>query len=324
MSEKEKSHLIKLSANSDYQKAIKTLYEKTYDILFSPQIIYLIEKHSKKGRGYEIFNEIIKPNNFALLSERKTIEFIVLKKNEKLQLTDRGNLKFTPIIINQKQYNKLINKLNQENIKIASYHEAYDPNNKNVLTGWIIKHYVTDGYSGNIAMLVGYDINRKIVGFLMVEHEETPGLGTKANDNDFINAFKGKDPNRMPKNKKDFKPLIGIDSISGATITSLAVSKGIQQAYNKLNVYSEEDITALKTKAEEQKKRAEEEKTRAEEQRIRAEEQRIRAEEQRIRAEEQRIRAEEQRIKALKQRKRAQEQRKRAEIRLRKLRKSLD
>ncbi|USQ51652.1 FMN-binding protein [Serratia marcescens] len=38
-----------------------------------------------------------------------------------------------------------------------------------------------DGYSGAIKLLVGADFNGTVLGTRVIEHHETPGLGTKSN-----------------------------------------------------------------------------------------------------------------------------------------------
>jgi electron transport complex protein RnfG len=56
---------------------------------------------------------------------------------------------------------------------------------------------------------------------------ETPGLGTKAFSPQFLGQFVGKSV------KDPIKPKEDIDAITGATITSRAVCKGVKSALKK-------------------------------------------------------------------------------------------
>jgi len=87
------------------------------------------------------------------------------------------------------------------------------------------------GYGGTIKIAVGIDTTGKITGMKIVEHSETPGLGSKAGEEPFNSQFTGiapQEPLKVVKNGKT-KPE-EIDAISGATITSKAVTGAVQAA----------------------------------------------------------------------------------------------
>jgi electron transport complex protein RnfG len=87
------------------------------------------------------------------------------------------------------------------------------------------------GYGGTIKIAVGIDTAGKITGMKIVEHAETPGLGSKAGEEPFSSQFTGitpQEPLKVVKNAKT-KPE-EIDAISGATITSRAVVEAVQAA----------------------------------------------------------------------------------------------
>ena len=228
----------------------KRARKKVYpDVKFSQQVVYILEKKSGKGKGYQIFNEIAKPANFDELKERDSIEFVVLKKDTKTGkadepfIKDRLGLKRNPtyISLNAKESTKLFDQFKINRVKLLKYNEAYteetvDGKKINKLKGWVIKYYATGGYAGDIGMLIGYNTDKKITGYKMMDHNETPGLGVKADEKEFVQAFIKKSPADMPITKQDFKPKLGIDSISGATITSLSISIGVKDAFEKLGV----------------------------------------------------------------------------------------
>lgn len=88
------------------------------------------------------------------------------------------------------------------------------------------------GYGGDIVMIVGYDVNLKLVGIKIIEISETAGLGSKASLPEFSQSLRGKEPKLSVVKKNGGKN--EIDAISGATITTNAVAKAINQSYEEL------------------------------------------------------------------------------------------
>ncbi len=94
------------------------------------------------------------------------------------------------------------------------------------------------GYGKEIQMLVGINSDNKITGLKILSHSETPGLGAKVVSPEFQQKFSNllKDnPNPKFLVKKDGGD---VDAISGATITSRAFCKGINEALNKYKLAS--------------------------------------------------------------------------------------
>lgn len=96
-----------------------------------------------------------------------------------------------------------------------------------VLSGIAFTVVATDGYSGNISMMVGVDPAGTVSGLEILSHAETPGLGDKITRSDFKSQFKGKTLDgvdwRVKKDGGDF------DQITGATISPRAVVKAVHQ-----------------------------------------------------------------------------------------------
>ena len=94
----------------------------------------------------------------------------------------------------------------------------------------------TMGFGGNLKVLVGFNPEGKILGYILLEHSETPGLGAKA-DQWFQKGHKGDIIGKDPK-----EPLIvskdggQVDAITASTITSRAFLKAVNQAYNAYKV----------------------------------------------------------------------------------------
>jgi electron transport complex protein RnfG len=76
--------------------------------------------------------------------------------------------------------------------------------------------------------MVGLDSSGAILNIQVLQHAETPGLGSKMTLPAFVKQFLGKNPQDKPlKVKKDGGD---VDAISGATITSRAYSEAVQLA----------------------------------------------------------------------------------------------
>ena len=84
------------------------------------------------------------------------------------------------------------------------------------------------GYGGAISMVVGVDMEEKITGVDITNQSETPGLGANCAKDEFKNQFVGKTSEiTVAKNNAKENQ---IDAITSATITSKAVTKGVNIA----------------------------------------------------------------------------------------------
>ena len=96
----------------------------------------------------------------------------------------------------------------------------------------------TGGFGGDLKVLVGFDPAGKILGYTLLEHAETPGLGAKA-DKWFQKGQKGdiigKDPavNKLGVTKGGAGE---VDAITASTITSRAFLLAINNAYKAYKV----------------------------------------------------------------------------------------
>lgn len=90
-----------------------------------------------------------------------------------------------------------------------------------------------DGYSGDIALLVGIDTQGEVTGVRVLAHRETPGLGDKIEHtrSDWITAFRGRSLGDPPPAQWGVRPEGGaFDAFTGATITPRAVVHGVRDA----------------------------------------------------------------------------------------------
>ncbi|NMM61339.1 RnfABCDGE type electron transport complex subunit G [Clostridium sp. P21] len=87
----------------------------------------------------------------------------------------------------------------------------------------------TKGYGGAIKMLVAVTEDDKVIDYNIQSANETPGLGDNAAKEPFRKEFKGKKSEDLevvkdPSNTKN------IQAMTGATISSRAVTKGVKEA----------------------------------------------------------------------------------------------
>lgn len=111
--------------------------------------------------------------------------------------------------------------------------ETYIVMNGDNPAGYAIKTYSGQGYGGTVSFMVGTDTDMNITGLYILEHKETPGLGSKMDTPEFKNQFTGKNlSNTKFQVTKDGGD---IDAITSATITSRAVCEGVDLGLKVLN-----------------------------------------------------------------------------------------
>jgi len=105
--------------------------------------------------------------------------------------------------------------------------------------------------AGALKLLVGFDPEGKILGYTLLEHAETPGLGAKA-DKWFQKGEKGdiigKDPKEPLTVSKDGGQ---VDAITASTITSRAFLLAVNNAYNAYKATPVDAETGATQKEEE-------------------------------------------------------------------------
>ena len=106
--------------------------------------------------------------------------------------------------------------------------EFYPAKKGGELIGTAVRSFTNTGYNGLIVLMVGILPDGTINDIEVVQHKETPGLGTKMSSPNFKDQFKGIDPSQVVmKVKKDGGD---IDAITAATISSRAFSEATQLA----------------------------------------------------------------------------------------------
>jgi len=85
------------------------------------------------------------------------------------------------------------------------------------------------GYAGEVPVLVAIDLNNTVTRVLPLENDETPGLGKKIADDSFIRQYDNLDASLIYTVKPNETDKVLIDSIAGATISSNAVTRAVNQ-----------------------------------------------------------------------------------------------
>lgn len=95
--------------------------------------------------------------------------------------------------------------------------------------GYIIAATSPNGYGGEIQVAIGIK-DDKLTGFTAIKNNETAGLGSKCTEPEFTNQFKDKAAAVLSYTKAGASSDTEIDAISGATITTNAVTEASNAA----------------------------------------------------------------------------------------------
>ena len=93
--------------------------------------------------------------------------------------------------------------------------------------GYVINVTSHEGYGGDITVSMGIDNEGTVKGIEMLKISETAGLGMKAKEDGFRNQFAGKNVAQFSYTKTGAASDFEIDAISGATITTKAVTNAV-------------------------------------------------------------------------------------------------
>lgn len=118
--------------------------------------------------------------------------------------------------------------LNLGNVKVNVALNAVDASGK--VIGHIFSATSKDGYGGSIKISVGITNDGEITGLGFLEISETPGLGMNADKPEFKAQYAGKKVDSFVVTKSGASADNEIDAMSGATITTDAVTNAVNGA----------------------------------------------------------------------------------------------
>jgi electron transport complex protein RnfG len=119
---------------------------------------------------------------------------------------------------------------------VEGHEDMYEATSNGTVRAYVVSAE-SKGYGGTISMLVAVTPDGKIIDFNIQTSNETPGLGSKAAEPDFKNQFPGKTSEALIVTK-DQANTENIQAMTGATITSKAVTKGVKEAVDMVIAYT--------------------------------------------------------------------------------------
>lgn len=96
--------------------------------------------------------------------------------------------------------------------------------------GYVITSTTPEGYGGNIQISTGILEDGTVAGISILAISETAGLGMKATESSFQDQFKDKNVEQFSYTKSGASADGEVDAISGATITTSAVTNDVNAA----------------------------------------------------------------------------------------------
>lgn len=112
--------------------------------------------------------------------------------------------------------------------EITEVAEGLDSSGKTV--GYVVNVMSHEAYDGDLEVSVGIASDGTVKGIEMLSISETAGLGMKAKESEFKDQFKDKKVEKFSYTKSGESGDDKIDAISGATITTNAVTNAVDSA----------------------------------------------------------------------------------------------
>ena len=106
------------------------------------------------------------------------------------------------------------------------FHLAYDKDGNFI--GAAVETFTNKGFSGNISLMVGILADGTVNNISVLQHAETPGLGSKMSEPSFKDQFNNKHADSFNFNVK--KDGGDVDAITAATISSRAFCDAVNRA----------------------------------------------------------------------------------------------
>lgn len=91
---------------------------------------------------------------------------------------------------------------------------------------YYILKIIGNGYAGDLNLIAGYDTAGNLQGAVLMENEETPGLGKEAENEEYMAMYLDGKEGEIPTRKSDLSQEKA-DSITGASITFSGIGKAL-------------------------------------------------------------------------------------------------
>lgn len=146
-------------------------------------------------------------------------------KQKAYQEVFAGADNFQEMEFNQENAKAVLKEAGYEKDVINGYASALDAQGKTL--GYLITVTSQEGYAGEISLLIGVSLDGTVQGIEILSIGETAGLGMKADTPEFKGQFEGKQVDTFQYTKNGATQESEIDALSGATITTNAMTNGV-------------------------------------------------------------------------------------------------
>ena len=209
--------------------------EELIKILKDTLVIFCITLAAGLGLGfvYELTKNPIAKQEAQAQADACNEVFKEVGKSGELETVE--TLTFEPIEVND----AISRKLKNEGYEVAYVDSVYEAKKSDgTLYGYVIGVTSTSGYGGNITFYMGITTENMLKGISILSISETPGLGMNA-ENVLVPQFRNKKLEEFKVVKTGAVSSDEIDAITSATITSNAVTNGVNTGVRYYNILSE-------------------------------------------------------------------------------------
>lgn len=122
-------------------------------------------------------------------------------------------------------------------VTISEVLEAKDSAEETI--GYVLSVVANEGYGGDITFSLGIDKNGRLTGFEVLSMSETAGLGERCTKDEFKSQFAGMQAKQITYSKTGKQAANEIDALSGATITTKAITKAVNGALTFIQEFTD-------------------------------------------------------------------------------------
>lgn len=105
---------------------------------------------------------------------------------------------------------------------------VYTVKENGVLIGYCVEA-AGKGFGGDIQLMVGYTVDEKVIAVEIIGHSETPGVGDKVKNPDYLANYAGQ--------SGELTIDTDVDKIAGASVSSRGVMAGVNAATKALQAF---------------------------------------------------------------------------------------
>ena len=131
----------------------------------------------------------------------------------------------------------LVSAENYQKVETGDDSELYIAKNGEEVKGYIVKTH-NRGYGGDISVMTAISTDKKVTGIkILAAADETPGLGQNVTKENFYSQYIGKTEEITVVKGGADSDNNEINAVTGATISSKAVTGAVNKAFDCLNDY---------------------------------------------------------------------------------------